>query len=301
MQNIGKGLLLAAAGAIAWTFWSILSNVIVSLNTQTAILYLLFVEGFVTAITLVILVIYMAFKRMKLTDNDRKLAKYPVVAGICFGLGIIIYYGLIGNQNFPLVSSFQFGYIIVLALLISRVKHERLKMRYLLGTILVVAGLIAQTFALNPMGISASLSVILLSTAMLVLYAVGFYCSFYYAYGKMQLLIAVPAVLVTTLGVVLAYVIGFGLLQGSPLLTGNGIALAGIIALFVAFAYYAEEFGYRLLRRAKAKYINLANIIGNLELLGIIVYSVFFLSLSYSGLIVGLLLTLIGILLVAAS
>lgn len=122
--NIRRGL--AAVTAIAWTFWSVLSDIVVSINSHTAILYLTIVEGIVTAISASIFMIYRFFQGNKIiiTSDDCRQLKYPIISGICFGVGTIIYFSLIGNQNYPLVSSFQFGYIIVLALLINRIKSH---------------------------------------------------------------------------------------------------------------------------------------------------------------------------------
>jgi hypothetical protein len=145
------------------------------------------------------------------------------------------------------------------------------------------------------------MNVLLLSIALLGLYALGFYSSFYYAYGKMQIPIASPIVV----GVILATTVAYGFITNAYSSFGevrpNGIGLSAIIAAMIVLAYYSEQSSYRLLRNAKAKFLNLSNIISNLELVGVTIYSVFFLSLLYPLLIFGLAATFGGILLVALS
>jgi hypothetical protein len=307
MSNIGKGLALAFITAIAWTFWSILSDIVASINSHTAISYLTIIEITATLVSIIIMLIYILLLHKRLASDDRKLLKYPIISGICFGLGTIIYFSLIGNSNYyPLVSSFQFGYMIVLALLINRIKHEPLKAKYLFGSVLVVAGFVLQSLALySQLGAASSsdsiVDVLLLSVALLVLYAVGFYSSFYYAYGKMQIPIAAPIVLVVILATVLAYGFVTNAYASLGLVNVNGFGLSVVVAVMIILAYYSEQFSYRLLRDAKAKFLNLSNLISNLELVGVTMYSVFFLSLSYDLLIVGLIVTFVGVLFVAIS
>jgi uncharacterized membrane protein len=302
MPDIGKGLGLAFITAIAWTFWSILSDIVVSINSHTAISYLTIIEIAVALISTMIFIIYIFLLGRKITSEDRRLVKYPVISGICFGIGTIIYFSLIGNQNYPLVSSFQFGYIVVLALLINRIKQEQLKRKYLLGSILVVAGFVLQSSALIQSNISGSIAgVLLLSIALLVLYAIGFYSSFYYAYGKMQIPVAGPIVVGMILGTTVIYGLATNAYSSFGLVKFSGVGLSLVIAVMIVLAYYSEQFSYRLLRDAKAKFLNLSNIISNLELVGVTLYSVFFLSISYPLLIIGLVVTFAGVLIVAIS
>jgi uncharacterized membrane protein len=301
VSDVRRGLALAAVTAIAWTFWSILSDIVVSINSLTAISYLTIVECIVGAISVSIFIIYRFFQGNKITADDRRLVKYPIISGICFGFGTIIYFSLIGNQNYPLVSSFQFGYIIVLALLINRIKKEPLRAKYLLGSILVVAGFVLQSAALTQSSSGPIENVLLLSVALLVLYAIGFYSSFYYAYGKMQIPIAGPIVVGGILATTLAYGFASNAYSYFGFVQANGAELSGIIAAMIILAYYSEQYSYRLLSSAKAKFLNLSNIISNLELVGVTIYSVFFLSLSYPLLIVGLVVTFVGLIFVALS
>ncbi len=301
MSHIRWGLALAAVTAVAWSFWSIISDIVVSINSHTAILYLTIVESVVAVISAFIFIIYKFVRGNKITAEDRRLVKYPIISGICFGFGTIIYFSLIGNQNYPLVSSFQFGYIIVLALLINRIKKEPLRAKYLLGSVLVVAGFVLQSAALTQSSSGSLGNVLSLSVVLLVLYAIGFYTSFYYAYGKMQIPVAGPIVVGGILATTLAYGFATNAYSYFGFVEQNGVGLSAIIAAMIILAYYSEQYSYRLLSSAKAKFLNLSNIISNLELVGVTIYSVFFLSLSYPLLIVGLVVTFVGLIFVAIS
>jgi uncharacterized membrane protein len=301
MSHIRRGLALAAVTAVAWSFWSILSDIVVSINSHTAISYLTIVESAVAVISAVIFIIYKFVQGNKITADDRRLVKYPIISGVCFGFGTIIYFSLIGNQNYPLVSSFQFGYIIVLALLINRIKKEPLRAKYLLGSVLVVAGFVLQSAALTQSSSGSLQNVLLLSVVLLVLYAIGFYASFYYAYGKMQIPIAGPIVVGGILATTLAYGFATKAYSYFGFVQVDGVGLSAIIAAMIILAYYSEQYSYRLLSSAKAKFLNLSNIISNLELVGVTIYSVFFLSLSYPLLIIGLAVTFVGLIFVAIS
>lgn len=301
MSHIRRGLALAAVTAVAWSFWSIISDIVVSINSHTAILYLTIVESVVAVISAFIFIIYKFVRGNKITAEDRRLVKYPIISGICFGFGTIIYFSLIGNQNYPLVSSFQFGYIIVLALLINRIKKEPLRAKYLLGSVLVVAGFVLQSAALTQSSSGSLGNVLSLSVVLLVLYAIGFYTSFYYAYGKMQIPVAGPIVVGGILATTLAYGFATNAYSYFGFVEPDGVGLSAIIAAMIILAYYSEQYSYRLLSSAKAKFLNLSNIISNLELVGVTIYSVFFLSLSYPLLIVGLVVTFVGLIFVAIS
>ena len=115
----------------------------VSISSQIAILYLTIIEIAATLISTIISAIYIFLLHKRISSDDGNLIKYRAISGICFGLGTIIYFSLIGNQNYYLlVSSFQFGHMIVLAPLINRIKQEPLQSKNLFGIVLVVAGFV---------------------------------------------------------------------------------------------------------------------------------------------------------------
>jgi hypothetical protein len=137
--------------------------------------------------------------------------------------------------------------------------------------------------------------------SLLIFYAIGFYSSFYYAYGKMHIPFAVPIVVGTILATTLTYGFATNAYSSFGMVQTSGVQLSSIIATMIIIAYYSEQYSFRLLSNAKAKYLNLSNIISNLELIGVTIYSVFFLSLSYPLLIAGLVTTFAGLVFVAIS
>lgn len=163
-------------------------------------------------------------------------------------------------------------------------------------------GFVLQSSALTQQSSPSSISnVLLLSIVLLISYAIGFYSSFYYAYGKMNIPIAVPIVVGCILATTFAYGFATNAYSYFRMVQTNGLVLSSIIAVMIIVAYYSEQYSFRLLSNAKAKFLNLSNIISNLELIGVTIYSVFFLSLSYPLLIVGLVLTFAGLVFVAIS
>ena len=215
------------------------------------------------------------------------------------GVGIVLFYGLVGNRNFPFVSSMMFSGIMVMAFLISRLTRTRPNKFYLIGTSVVIR-VVLQTIALYGFQLASSAYIIALAVVMMLAYSFGDYLVFYSTYQ------GVAPSLLTTLndaGIVAVAFIGGLAFNGFGIFLHLTIELALSIAvgLLVIMGDYLSFYAIRMLKGQKSKVINIANILQTLEVVGVALFSVFYLSLSLPLLIAGFVLLFVGIVLINRS
>ena len=301
MDKIIKGLSLALLSSFFWSLWSILSDVIVSINRNYIFDYLVLIELILSFSTSILLLVYMRSRHDRITKKDMSMMKYPVIVGAAFALGTIIFYSVIGNQNYPFVASVFFALIIPLAFWINKTTKEKVGRNYYVGTVVVFLGLLLEVFGLYGTNLAASFWIIMAAVFVMLFNMVGYYYSFYFAYKGLYPIKAFPTTGITMTIVYLVAGLLLGSLPALSLLTTQELLLVLAIAVSIFFGYLTEEFGIRIVRKAKTKFLNLAEIFTNLELVGVIIFSVFFLSLYMPTLVAGLLLVFAGIILVLRS
>lgn len=299
-QRIARGLRLALLSSVAWTFWTVLIDVVDSMDKQDYVLYLLIVETFVLLFSAPLVL----YRRRTVGRGRRaggKVGRYPLYAGACFGVGNIVFYGLVGGANYPFVASMMFSNVIVLSLLLGKITSQRLGVLYVLGTLLATAGLVAQAMALYGADIAVGMQIAAYSAVMAIAYAVGYYFAISYAYAGRDQVAALPSVYAPILAVALAYGLLSGNLASATMPTQLEVAICLLIAASVVVGYFSEQYAFLVLKGARVKYLNMANVFTNLEIVGAIAYTALVIGLSYQWLMVGLVLTAIGVIVIAWS
>ncbi len=302
MDSVRKGLGLALASSVAWSFWTVLIDVVDGMGKSNYIAYLTIVELFVIALNLA----FLRFYKTKATrpprlHGARGITRYPVYAGLCFGVGNIIFYALVGGKDYPFVASMMFSSVVILALLLGRITKRRIGALYVVGTMITFAGLVAQAVVLYGTDLALAAGIIIYSAAMSLSYALGYYFAIYYAYEGIDPVRTLPQVYVPILATAILFGIATGGYSGLAMITPEEVLICLLIAVAVIVGYLTEEFAFAALRGAKTKYLNIANILTNLEIVGAGVFTAFFLHLAYQWLLAGLALTFIGILVIERS
>ena len=293
--------LLSILVSVVWSFWSIFADILASLNSS----------GIFTCITIAYLVTVLGSIPLALkfkNKTDTKISKrpkikfiYPLLGGAVMGLGIVLFYGLVGNKDFPFVSSMMFSGIMVMAFLISRLAKTRPNKFYIIGTAVVIAGLALQTLALYGFELASSLYIIILSVVMMLAYSAGDYLVFYSAYQGVAPSLLTP---LNDLGILCVAFIGGLLFGGFSIishLTMIEIVLSVAVGLLVIMGDYFSFYAIRMIKGEKSKIINIANILQTLEVVGVALFSIFYLSLSLPLIILGFAVLFIGLALIAIS
>lgn len=300
MRKVLVAFTLAFLSSMAWVAWSAVSDVLLIGNKADYVYYLAVIYVIVLLLSTAIMVYYTK-TRNKFRKKEIGYLPYAALAGVVFGVGTIIFFGLLGNASYPFVATVQVSAIVPYAFFITLITKERPKSRYYLGTIIVLLGFVLQVFGIYGSNISAAIPTIVSSAAVLLLYTLGYLLSFYFVYNGLHPLKAAPAVSLSNLLVVLAYLFfteGYG---HASRLTAYDALLLTIVGIAVVAGYLLEELPINMLKNAGVKYLNTANLLSSFETPGILIFSAVFLSLLYLPLIAGLLLTFAGIVLVVYS
>ncbi len=302
MNKLVKGLALALFASVAYALWSILSDVVVSLNRVNYFDYLIIFEASLTVLSLALVFVFKGYRKEGKRKSNKRLFTYSLLAGMFFGLGTIIFFALIGNQNYPFVASASYISVIPFVFFIAKAKKQDPKLLAILGTIAVFAGLVFQIIGLYGYDFYAAAPIILLTALMTVFWTAGYYILLIsmvfkgYNILKSDVLMGVFEFL--TVGV-------YGLLTGAFReifsLTSLEVLLSILVAGFLLLGGLSEEFSFRLLIRFKEKYLDLWNVLVSLEIVGIAIFSIFFLTLYYPLLIAGLALIIAGVILIIIS
>jgi hypothetical protein len=195
----------------------------------------------------------------------------------------------------------MFSNVIVLSLLLGKITGQRLGVLYVLGTLLATAGLVAQAMALYGADIAVGMQIAAYSAVMAIAYAVGYYFAISYAYAGRDQVAALPGVYAPILAVALAYGLLSGSLVGATVPTLLEVAICLFIAASIVVGYLSEQYAFLMLKGTNVKYLNMANVFTNLEILGAIAYTALVIGLSYQWLMAGLVLTAIGVIVIAWS
>ena len=301
MRKVLVGLTLAFLSSIAWVAWSVIADILLIGDKENYVTYLTVVYVFVLLLTTVIATFYIKKSGNKFKRKDFRLALYALAAGVVFGLGTIIFFGLLGNTSYPFVATVQVSAVVPYAFFITLIAKEKPRINYYIGTVIVLSGFVLQVLGIYGNDLSAAIPTILLAVSVLVFYTVGYLLSFYFVYNGLHPLKASPIVILASLATVLTYGLITNAYAHAGNTTGYGLLLSVFIAIAVVVGYTFEELPVNMLKRVGVKYLNLANLLSSFETPGILVFSALFLSLLYPPLIIGLLLTFAGIVLVVYS
>lgn len=284
---------LALITAVSYAAWAVLSllfvnsskvSLAVSLNAVN-ILLLLFSS---------LMVIFFVRRKDVFFMPMVKLA--AAEGALYVAANLLMYYALSYAQAFPLTQSFFYGSILVFALLVRKVNKSRSGFKYLLSTVLVFFGIAAVMFGVYGSGFSFSPLYLLSLFMMIVLYGIASYFAFYSMKSGYD-----PLVFQATTAffevVLISAAIAFqpGLLGEQLSMSAGAWLYAAAIAAVIAIGYLSSLYAFRAVKKEKARVINTVNILINLQFIGVVLYSVLFLSLNWMSVVIGGILLLAGI------
>ncbi len=302
MNKLIVGLSLAAFSSAAYALWSIFSDIVVSLNPISYLDYLVIFEASLFLINILLILLFKEYRKIGRRKPKKSLFFYSLLSGIFFGLGSIIFYSLIGNQNYPFVASASYITIIPFIFILASAKKQDPKTLAIIGTVIVFAGLVLQVVALYGSNFGAATRIIFLTALMSVSWMLGSYFLLISMVYKGYNIIKADALTAffefITVGV---FGLSIGAFNGFFKITPLELALSVAVAGFLVLGGLSEEFSLHILKRFKQKILDLWNVLVDLEIVGIALFSIFFLTLYYPFLIIGLALTILGSILIALS
>ncbi len=301
MPRIKLASVLAILSSFTWALWSLLIDKVDSLGKANYVGYTTVAEISVLILSLAVAFFYLRAKGKGYTEREKHFLPYAAVAGVFYGFGTIIFFSLLGGSSYPLVTSIQMCALIPFAFILAWLAKQKMKPRYVLGTAVALVGFVLQVYGLYGGSWAASYTTIELAVVVMVLYTVGYYFAYRVLFAGISPMKSTPVTSATALAVILGYGLAFGGYAHAASITWLEMSLAILVGVAVVIAYLLEEYAFMVVRKARLKYLDEVNILTNFELVWVIIFTAFFLSLTYLPLIAGLFLTFAGIMIVASA
>ncbi len=177
MRKLYVAYLVALLTSISYSAWYLGSNVVVdSLRGYSLIVPLLIIQSVSAAVVFV-------FMMRRPHEFGLRALAYPVLAGIMYAIGNIIFYFIISSTGIPSASSFASAEIMVFVLLLAISSKNKASMEfYYIGSVLVAAGLILESIKLS--GGALTLNAGLIGEGLLLAVAYGIATYLYYLSTK---------------------------------------------------------------------------------------------------------------------
>lgn len=289
---------IASVSSLIYGVWNVLSYNIVSIEPGYILFSLFMMMAFGTVISFIYLLIYPSGnKRLKIN----KSMKYPVTGGFLFALGNILFFAMIRVQPLPIVAAIVYSNIIIFSVLLSRRLKTPLSFLYLLGTVVVVAGL-AITEVLSSGGtVTPDLKSIVESILLVIFYGFGSYFTYISSLDRDMAKNNIFMIFLMETTVIAVATIVFGGLRYFTFVSDTYILEILLTSIILIFAIFLEFRSFNLISMFKPKYINIINIFLNFETIWVLIFSIIFLSLSSPGIIAGVLVTSLGIWIISIS
>lgn len=283
---------LALVTSISYATWAILALIIVNSNGVSFAVSLDTVYISFLAISWAMVIIL----RKGRNSFPLNMLKMSVLEGVFYSCGsLFLFYALTYSKAFPLTEAFSYSSIILFAVFVRNANKSKAGFRYFLSTILTFLGIAAIAFGVYGSGFALSTLYIASLLPLVIFYALAAY----YTFKPMNLgydPITFQAVTMTVqVAITSAVIASFGLLGQFYNLSPQAWAYAAVIAMVLVIGYLSELSAFKIVRRAKAKVINMINILTNLELVGVALFSIFFLSLNWLEIFAGATLLITGV------
>ncbi|MGC9157293.1 MAG: hypothetical protein ACP5GD_03880 [Candidatus Micrarchaeia archaeon] len=223
---------------------------------------------------------------------------YPALAGFFFAIGNYLFYIVIFQQGVQFASSFGSAEIVFFVLFLWIAGKQKTRMGYyLLGSVLIAAGLIAESAILND--ISISINVPLLEYGMLIAFIYGLATYFYYLSTK-KIESIWGTVFYITLFEVVVYAVLFSLFYKYITLPAINLTfiillLSASLLLFIAFV--VETWMMKLLEPFGEGTTATGYILSDFELLPVMFYAIYKNPTTWLSFVPGMILITLGMLL----
>jgi len=291
-------VIIASVSSLIYGIWNVLSYNIVTIAPNHILLSLLMMMAFGTIISFIYLFVPVSGnKRLKIN----KSMKYPVTGGFLFALGNILFFAMIRVQPLPIVAAIVYSNIIIFSVLLSRRLKTSLSFLYLLGTVVVVAGLAIIEVLSSGVTVTPDLKSILESILLVILYGFGSYFTYISSLNHDMAKNNIFMIFLTETAVIAVATIVSGGIQNFTFVPGTYILEILLTSIILIFAIFLEFKSFNIISMFKPKYINIINIFLNFETIWVLIFSIIFLSLSSPSIIAGVLVTSLGIWIISIS
>lgn len=169
-----------------------------------------------------------------------------------------------------------------------------------MGTALVVGGL-AIMEVLNTKSYRIDVQMILLSVILVILYGLGSYFVYLSSARKENEESNIFFLFLTKAAVIGLIMLASGGFHYNSAITPAALIEATLTGALLMIALLMEFKSFHSINKSRTKFINLINIFLNFETVWVLIFSVIFLSIFSTGIVIGVLVTSLGIWLVAAS
>ena len=288
---------VALISSFIYGVWNILSYSLVRMLPGNILLTLFLMMGFGAILSLVYLIAD-SRKNGKLLAID--FMKYPVAGGFFFGLGNIVFFYMIRVDVLPIVAAIVYSNLIIFSFLLIYDRGSRISFRYVAGTLIVVLGL-AIIELLDTGKIVVDLLMIEQSILLVILYGLGSYLIYKSSLNNKKAENSIFLSFLTETAVIGVIILVYGGFQGLKGFSGMYIFEVIITSAVLMLAVILEFKSFNIISQYKTKFINIINIFLNFETIWVLIFSVLFLSVTSSGLIIGVLITSLGIWTLSAS
>jgi len=286
MDKYKKKYLVAFASSMAYSYWLIGSGLTVFFVSKKYIYFSLF---FIMLFSFIVsLIIFKGFK---------KISIYGVFSGMVVAIGNTLLYILIGNVNVVIAGSFTALNLVFFPLLIFKGDKKNL-VKHLAGSSIVALGLIIESLTLSNFKMNFIFISILIGIFLGLLYALS-------TYFLNISLIKEKDVENTISTIFLTETLFFGL---ATLLFKNFyfeifsnilfIINTLLISITIFIGIYLESKGFKGLKASEYEERNIINILSNLELMPIIIISIFEYTEYMPFYITGLFLIILGMIVI---
>ena len=291
---IRYGYAAALFSSVAYSLWDIALYSSVGISGAAYLLSLPFIYVFAILFSgLFVLVSTSAYKGK--VSFSRKMLWYAFVEGALYALfTIFLLYAFTYSDLFPLTISSIYVSTFIFAFMVKRFNRSKVSISYFVATAIVVLGLMLESNFLTPI---SSISIVYLGVMCLIvaIYALAIYYSFYpmylgYTAGSfmlaefvMEFIVALPIILI------------FGAHNVGLLLSPNLLKYIIFAGLLLFLGWLSDLYSFHFVRKAKANVIDTANILADLELFGVAIYSIIFMHVSPVPMLISTFLIISGI------
>ena len=301
MRPFSAAIALIIISSLGWALWSFLIDLVDASGKANFVGYMTIVEIVVVLLGAAVLLFYLRYRGRGIERRERRLFVLPVLAGLGFGVGSIIFYSLLGGVDYPFVTSMQMATVIPFAFIICWVTRQRIGRLYVLGTAVAFLGFLLQVVGLYGTNLSASLPVVAGAIAVAASYTLGYYFEFRFIYAGLTPMEGSLLVGIVMLGTVFLYGLAGNGYSAIMSITPYQIGLCVAIGVSVIVAGLTSAYALRVIRKERAWKLNIVNVLSNLELVWVIIFTAFFLSIALPEVIIGMALVFLGMLAVSRS
>jgi hypothetical protein len=270
-SRLHLGYLLALGVTLSYALWYIGLGQLVSLSSgaYAPLLPLLLVQLISTAIVLAAI-----FARGPPGGLPRFDPRYAIVSGVFFAAGNYAFFITINSNGVPLASSFATAEILVFSLLLwATSKSRKSAGSYVVGSALIAAGLIAESFRLNGSAVVLNAALFEYGALLAALYGLAtffYYLSVERTKEKLGTMLGIEATEIALFLALLAANLGSVTL---PALNAYYLAVVAVVGVSLFVSFFAETVLVDLLIPFGRRALSTGYALSSLQLVPVLVYA----------------------------